>query len=81
MEIFKALTEKSEPQQQELVIDQGIEQTTPEADLAEVPKTLEEQKKENEAKAKQVSDKETRINEEKKNRAKRRKYENRASKS
>lgn len=81
MEIFKALTEKSEPEQQELVIDQGIEQTAPEADLAEVPKTLEEQKKENEAKAKQVADKETRINEAKKNRAKRRKYANRPSKS
>lgn len=77
MEIFKALTENSEPEKQELDIDQGIEQSTPEANLAEVPKTLEEQKKENEAKAKQVVDKETRINEAKKNRAKRRKYGNR----
>lgn len=61
IEIFQALTEKPEPEKQELVIDQGIEQTTPEAELAEVPQTVEEQKNNNEVKAKQVAEKEKKI--------------------
>ncbi|HAS6213013.1 TPA: hypothetical protein I7185_22185 [Vibrio vulnificus] len=60
IEIYQALTKKSEPVKQEIVIEQEVE-PTPEPELAEVPKTLEEHKIDNEAKAEQVADKEKKI--------------------
>lgn len=59
IEIYQALTERSEPVKQELVQEQEIEPSEPE--LAEVPQTVEEQKINNEVKAKQVADKEKKI--------------------
>ncbi|WP_341661849.1 hypothetical protein [Vibrio sp.] len=60
IEIYQALTERSEPVKQEIVIEQEVE-PTPEPELAEVPKTLEEQKIDNEVKAEQVAEKEKKI--------------------
>lgn len=59
IEIYQALTEKSEPVKQELVQEQEIEPSEPE--LAEVPQTVEEQKIDNEVKAEQVAEKEKKI--------------------
>ncbi|MDN4726766.1 hypothetical protein QYZ40_19080 [Vibrio parahaemolyticus] len=59
IEIYQALTERSEPVKQELVQEQEIEPSEPE--LAEVPQTVEEQKINNEVKAKQVADKEKKL--------------------
>ncbi|SHO54313.1 hypothetical protein [Vibrio quintilis] len=59
IEIYQALTERSEPVKQDLVQEQEIEPS--ELELAEVPQTVEEQKINNEVKAKQVADKEKKI--------------------